>query len=473
MVVEDHETANEKLRAANEEILASNEELQSANEELETSREELQSSNEELITTNEEMQNRNAEISTLNNDFVNLLSSVHMPVVMMDCGLVIRRVTAHAEKVLNITPSDIGRPINKIRLSVEIQNLEKRLSEVIESLAPQSLEIQDKEGTWYLVYLKPYRTMDNKIDGVVMIFVDINDRKKAEMAASHLKAVVESAEDAVISKDLSGIITTWNPGAERMFGYTVSEIVGTSIMRLIPADRRQEENLILDKIKQGKVMAPFDTVRQKRDGGSIEVSVTASPIKDATGKIIGVSKIVRDITERRKAEEKLRESERKMHAVFDQSFQFIGMTTTDGTLIEANRTAMQFAGINESDCLGKPFWDTPWWTHSTEMQNKIREAIIKATGGETVRFEATHPAADGSIHYIDFSLKPIKDETGKVIFLIPEGRDITENKLAEEEAQKRLQELEVFYKASVGREERILELKKEIEQLRKKLGKTL
>ncbi len=136
--------------------------------------------------------------------------------------------------------------------------------------------------------------------------------------------------------------------------------------------------------------------------------------------------------ERRLADEALKESERKIRAIFDQSFQFIGIMMLDGTLIEANRTAMQFAGVSESDCLGKPFWDTPWWTHSAEMQNKLREAVIKVARGETVRFEATHPAADGSIHYIDFSLKPARDENGKVVFLVPEGRDITDRKIGEE-----------------------------------------
>jgi PAS domain S-box-containing protein len=136
--------------------------------------------------------------------------------------------------------------------------------------------------------------------------------------------------------------------------------------------------------------------------------------------------------ERKHSEEDLRESERKARAIFDHTFQFIGLMTPDGILIEANRTALTFAGIKDSDVLGKPFWDTPWWTHSTQMQDKLRDAIKTASQGQLARFEATHKAPDGSIHYIDFSLKPIKNETGDVVLLIPEGRDITERKQAEE-----------------------------------------
>ncbi|MDO9036245.1 MAG: PAS domain S-box protein, partial [Methanoregula sp.] len=142
---------------------------------------------------------------------------------------------------------------------------------------------------------------------------------------------------------------------------------------------------------------------------------------------------VRDITEQKHAEEGLRESERKFRAIFDQTFQFIGLMTPDGTLMEANRTAMEFSGTKESDVIGKPFWETPWWTHSGELQEKLRAAVRDAAQGEFVRFEATHMAADGRLHYVDFSLKPVKDEAGHVILLIPEGRDITERKRAEEQ----------------------------------------
>jgi PAS domain S-box-containing protein len=141
--------------------------------------------------------------------------------------------------------------------------------------------------------------------------------------------------------------------------------------------------------------------------------------------------------ERKRVEDEMQENERKVRAIFDHTSRFIGLTTPDGILIEANRTALTFAGIKDSDVLGKPFWETPWWTHSTQMQDKLRDAVKAASQGQLVRFEATHKAPDGNIHYIDFSLKPVKDENGNVILLIPEGSDITERKQAEE-TQKRL-----------------------------------
>jgi PAS domain S-box-containing protein len=148
-----------------------------------------------------------------------------------------------------------------------------------------------------------------------------------------------------------------------------------------------------------------------------------------------------EIMERKRVEEALRESERKFRAIFEQTFQFMGLMTSDGTLIEANKTALELIGYKGSDVLGKPFWDTPWWTHSKDLQETLRSAVEKAAKGEFVRFEATHTASDGKIHYVDFSLKPVKDETGNVVLVIPEGRDVTDRKQAEEalkESERRL-----------------------------------
>ncbi len=138
-----------------------------------------------------------------------------------------------------------------------------------------------------------------------------------------------------------------------------------------------------------------------------------------------------EIEERKRAEEALRERRRKFQATFDQTFQFIWLMNVDARLIETNKTALQFCGVRESDVIGKPFWETPWWRHSTELQETLRLAVREATAGEFVRFEATHTAADGSLHYLDFSLKPVMDEAGSVALLIAEARDIDERKQGE------------------------------------------
>jgi PAS domain S-box-containing protein len=140
----------------------------------------------------------------------------------------------------------------------------------------------------------------------------------------------------------------------------------------------------------------------------------------------------RDIAEHKQMQKRLGESERKARAIFDRSFGFMGLLTPDGSLVEANRSALDFAGVQLSDVAGKPFWETPWWIHSMEAQERIRAAVRAAASGELVRFETTHLATDGMLHTIDVSLKPLRDEAGQVVLLIHEGRDITDRKRAEE-----------------------------------------
>ncbi len=144
-------------------------------------------------------------------------------------------------------------------------------------------------------------------------------------------------------------------------------------------------------------------------------------------------KLQKEIIEHKRTAVSLQESERLSRAILDHTFQFIGLMDCDGTLIKANQAALGFKGIKESDVLGRPFWETIWWTHSPELQKQLQEAISRAAAGEFIRFEAFHPDSDGELHYLDVSIKPVQDETGKVVFLIPEGRDITERKRAETE----------------------------------------
>src|SRR5438270_614304 len=167
-IIEEQEATNEELKSANEEIESSNEELQSTNEELETAKEELQSTNEELTTLNEELSGRNQQLVDANNDLNNLLSSVRLPIVMIDKNLRIRRFTPMAEKLFNLIRSDIGRPLSELRPNIDVPDLENILREVIETLGTREREVTDKDGSRYLLRIRPYRTADNKIDGAVI-----------------------------------------------------------------------------------------------------------------------------------------------------------------------------------------------------------------------------------------------------------------------------------------------------------------
>ncbi len=254
-------------------------------------------------------------------------------------------------------------------------------------------------------------------------------------AESLLAAIVASSYDPIISKTLCGIVTSWNESAARLLGYTAEEMVGHSIRRIIPADRQSEEDVILARIRSGETIRSFETVRITKDGRPVYVSITASPIRDRDGKIIGASKILRDISQLRHLLHEAREREQRFQGIFNATFQYIGLLSTDGTVLEVNRTALEVVGAKASDAIGLPFWLTPWWAHYPEEQERIKDAVRRAASGEFVRFEAKYLPLNGKESIVDFSMSPVKDEDGNITLLVPEGHDITELKRAERDLE--------------------------------------
>jgi two-component system CheB/CheR fusion protein len=181
-VIEEQEGMNEELHSANEEIQSSNEELQSTNEELETAKEELQSTNEELTTLNDELEDRNRQSETLSNDLNNLLTSVEIPIVMLDRSLRLRRFNPVAERTLNFIPTDIGRPISDLKPPLQMENLDELIGEVVQTLEVRELEVRDRSGRLHSLRIRPYRTIDDKIDGAVLVLLDLEEFGKRRAA---------------------------------------------------------------------------------------------------------------------------------------------------------------------------------------------------------------------------------------------------------------------------------------------------
>jgi two-component system CheB/CheR fusion protein len=204
-IIEEQEATNEELKSANEEIESSNEELQSTNEELETAKEELQSTNEELTTLNEELSTRNLEMIQINNDLNNLLSSINLPIVMLDNDLTIRRATPMAREPFNIIQSDVGRRLTDLKSNLDIRDLDKLLREVLETLEVREREVRDQVGGWYSLRIQPYRTAESKIDGAVITLIDISSGKKSiarlEAASAYAEAIVETVPAPMLVLD--------------------------------------------------------------------------------------------------------------------------------------------------------------------------------------------------------------------------------------------------------------------------------
>ncbi len=452
-VQEQHEAANEELQAANEEVQSANEELQSVNEELETSKEELESANEELITVNEEMSHRNVELNRLNADLLNLQLATGLAIILVGRDLTVRRFSPQAQKQFDLLPTDVGRPIGHLRHQLvqdatnQPVDLERLAADVVGSLTDLDQQVRDISGRWFSLRIRPYLTLDNRVDGAALVWFDIDALKRTETGAlaardfaentiatvrepllvvdrhfriesansafyrvfrltpaqsvgesllelrrwhwdvervrglledafsgnapvedvavaytseagdlrqlqftarrimdpagtrerillviedatervrageamARLAAIVTSSEDAIISKSLDGIIVTWNRAAERLFRYAEWEVIGKSASQLVPEDRRGEEPEILGRIRQGEVIENFETVRRRKDGSTLPISLTMSPLLDAGNRVAGISMIARDITDRKAGEEQLARQVAQFEALLNQS----------------------------------------------------------------------------------------------------------------------------------------------------------
>jgi two-component system CheB/CheR fusion protein len=232
-LIDEHETTLEEFKSANAEILSANEELQSTNEELETTKEELQSSNEELSTLNEELQNSNAELTQSNNDQLNLMTNVNLPVVMVGNDLHIRRFTPPAEKLLNLLPGDLGRRLGEIRTNIEPDDLEQAAVTTIENTVFQEREVRLKDGPWYLLRVRPYKTWEDKVEGAVLSFQDIDSLKRTlDQTRTFAEALIENARESILVLDEALHVTLANPVFYQTFQVSPKETKGRLIYDL-------------------------------------------------------------------------------------------------------------------------------------------------------------------------------------------------------------------------------------------------
>jgi len=277
-----------------------------------------------------------------------------------------------------------------------------------------------------------------------------------------LSDIINFAPDATLAIDATGSVIAWNHAIEEMTGVATADILGKGNYEYSIPFYGERYPILVDLLFEDleKIHLRYPTAI--REGTTLTAEnltpiligeekilwAKASPLYNQEGKVIGAIESIRDVTEWRQVTHALEESEARFRAFFDQAFQLAGVLDLSGNLIQANETALNLIGKDGDSVLFKPFWETPWWKNQPDAQEKIKDAIFRARKGEVVRFETTHPEKDGTLHYIDFSLKPITDKNGTIVALLPEGRDITDIKKIEADLRRSRKYLRKFFNHS-------------------------
>ncbi len=420
--VEDLEASNEELQATNEEMVASNEELQSVNEEL-------HSVNEELHTVNAEHQRKIAELSEVNRDIGHLLESIDVATIYLDGELRIRKYTPLAASIFSLVEHDVGRMLASFNHPLAYPSFMDDVRAVRDGRGRVEREAQSRDGKWYLVRLLPYRISD-AIEGVVITLTDATALAVAKARARQLSSIVDSSADAIIGQDLNGIITSWNASAERLYGYAAEEIVGRSIMVLVPEAERAATAAMLGEVARGADVINVPAVRVSKSGEHLDIAKTVSPMRDALANIVGIASIDRDVRAQKELERRLRESERKYEDLYNNApdmYLSIDMRTT--LIVEHNETFRKMTGYRAQEVGAMQALDL----FAPEAQDEARRCLAQIRSGLPINdvllriVRKDRPPLD-----VTLSSTAVFDLDGSVIRTRSILRDVSERRMAEE-----------------------------------------
>ncbi len=377
------------------------------------------------------------ELRESNERISNILESITDAFVVLDKEWRFTHVNHQAEEIL--------RPLNKTRANLVGTIYWKEFPELVGTAVEKNFRRAVAEqvkveleffypplNSWFEIRAYPGR------EGLSVYFVDISERRRAERATGLLAAIVDSSDDAIVSKNLDGIITSWNKGAERIFGYTAEEAVGQHITLIIPDERLEEEADILGRLKRGERVDHFQTVRRRKDGSRLDVSLTISPVRDSSGRIIGASKVARDVTAQRHAADALRESEERFRAIVQATPECVKVVGPDGTLLAMNSAG---CGMVEAEAEGDIRGQSVYDLIAPEFRQRFiefNESVCKGNKGE-IDFEIV--GLKGKRRWMETHAVPMRDpSTGQTVQLAV-TRDVTARKEADEKLRHSEEEL--------------------------------
>ncbi len=413
--------------------------MRSTAEELETSKEELQSINEELTTVNQELKSNVDELGRANGDLQNLMASTEIGTIFLDRQLRIKRFTPRIRELFNIIPTDIGRPLSDITHKLNHHPFSDDAERVLTDLSRSEREVR-YNGNYFLARMLPYRTPDDHIDGVVLTFIDITERKKAEEALREaemrMRLIVESARDyAIFTTDLQRRVSSWNGGAQALFGYTEAEILNRpGDMLYTPEDRAAGAPQGEAERAQTTGRAENERWHERKDGSRFYGSGVVTPLRDDAGNHIGFVKVMRDLTEQKRAEEALAASEEQFRQAIEEAPVPIIMQAEDGEVLQINRIWTELTGCRQADM---PTFDAWLNMANVESANEVRGHMRDLFQGKQtiLNVEFSIVTRDGAQRRWSFSASSPGILRDGRRFIVGMAIDITDRKRADEALQ--------------------------------------
>jgi two-component system CheB/CheR fusion protein len=437
-VIEEYETSNEELKASNEELQSMNEELRSTTEELETSKEELQSMNEELVTVNQELRSKIEELAQANSDLKNLMAATDIGTIFLDRDLRIKRYTPAVESLFHLQGSDIGRPLKALKQNLGPDDLVELAQQVLDDLSTVEREMRGVGGERYIARIRPYRTVDDSIEGVVLTFLDVTKLKKAEEQARFQADVLGQVHDAVVATDTDGEVVYMNGAASQLFGLDPAETRGVRFRRVLTlqyhdsdSEAEAEAALAGDGEWQGQVRL------EKPGGRRVDLDARVTPLTGGDGDRTGSLAVLRDITEQKEAERVAHERQQYLQtalrnvpiraAVLDTDLRYRWVYNPHPDFVPETLVGKR---VDELDT------DDPGIEELARLDREVlhhREGMTRE-----IRFNRS----DG-VRVYQMTVDPLCADDGEIVGLTSTGLDITDRIEREEELRQAKQAAEV------------------------------
>ncbi len=417
--IEELETSNEELKASNEEMMSMNEELQSSNEELETSKEEMQSLNEELNTVNAELREKIDALESSNNDTINLMNSTEVAVIFLDMQTTIRRFTPSAKNLFNLIASDVGRPIGDLAQRFSDDELKTHVESVMDTLEPISKEVETEKGRWYIRRILPFRTQDNRVDGLVLIFSDVTETKQKQMqlrqAHDWTNRILGSISDGFFTFDNNLRVTYFNQAAEKLLGCKGEDVIGKKLFDAFPEARGSIFEEKYTQALKNKQPLAFETSFDEPPYENY-YAVNVYPYSD------GLSVYFQVKTEQKKAERALRKAHALLQQIIDNSLSLIVVKNRKGEYTLANAISERLIGCEKGEMIGKTDYDL----FPKETADRLAEDDRKVfETGEFLHTEEQFQIGD-RIYTFTTTKFPLHDSKGEFYAICGMATDITE-----------------------------------------------